>query len=58
MFYEKDVPYYAKHRDLDSCEYCDLMLYSNWKSVRANALRQASDSDGIELAEERTKGAD
>src|SRR6059058_3057181 len=29
-FFEKDVPYYAKHRDFSQVEYCDLVLYPNW----------------------------
>jgi spore maturation protein CgeB len=57
VFYEKDVPYYAKQRDLDSCEYCDLALYSDWKSIRANALRQASDSDIVVVGSYTPEGA-
>ena len=46
-FYEKDVPYYAKHRDFDECGYCDLILYSDWESVRTAALASAADSDAV-----------
>ena len=46
-FYEKDVPYYAKHRDFSECEYCNLSLYSNWDSVRAEALECSRDSDAV-----------
>jgi spore maturation protein CgeB len=44
-FFEKDVPYYSSRRDFDSCDYCDLTLYSDWPDVRDRALSAASDSD-------------
>jgi spore maturation protein CgeB len=46
-FYEKDVPYYAKRRDFTSCDYCELVLYSNWDDVRPQALREARSSDVV-----------
>jgi spore maturation protein CgeB len=45
VFYEKDVPYYAAHRDLPSCNFCDLVLYSAWDQVRERALHDGADSD-------------
>jgi len=46
-FYEKDVPYYARRRDFNACDYCDLVLYSSWDEVRTKALRQARDSEVV-----------
>lgn len=47
IFYEKDVPYYAKHRDFKECSYCKLVLYSDWEGVRAAALKSAAGSDAV-----------
>jgi spore maturation protein CgeB len=46
-FYEKDVPYYARRRDFDHCDYCNLVLYDEWDRVRPQALREASASDVV-----------
>ena len=43
-FFERDVAYYAKHRDLVAPDFCNLELYSDWSQVlpRARAaLREA-----------------
>lgn len=56
-FYEKDMPYYARHRDLPSCDYCDLQIYRNWDEVRRAALRQAGDSDIVLTASYTPEGA-
>jgi len=45
VFYERDAPYYAAHRDFRACSYCELKLYRCWDEIRAEALRDASDSD-------------
>lgn len=45
VFYEKDVAYYAKHRDLAVCDYFELKLYACWDEVRAEALREVRESD-------------
>ncbi len=50
VFYERDVPYYARHRDFDSCDYCELILYQNWDSIRDSALRRAHASDIVVTA--------
>ena len=45
VFYERDVPYYAEHRDLHALEGAELVLYPEWEAVRARAaadLRDAS----------------
>ena len=57
VFYEKDVPYYAQHRDFASCEYCDLELYCNWGSVREAALRHATESDIVVVGSYTPEGA-
>ena len=36
-FFEKDVSYYATHRDLTSTSGYELVLYSNWDSIRRMA---------------------
>jgi spore maturation protein CgeB len=46
-FYEKDLPYYARRRDFDRCDYCDLVLYERWDEVRPQALRDARASDAV-----------
>lgn len=44
-FFERDVPYYAAHRDLTAPEFCQLDLYENWSSVvdRAREAVRAAD---------------
>lgn len=56
-FYERDVPYYAAHRDLERPEFCNLNFYSDWQSVRRDALRQANDSDVVLCASFCPNGA-
>lgn len=46
-FYEKDVEYYYWRRDLANCDYCNLVLYPNWETVRSEAIRQGSESDVV-----------
>jgi spore maturation protein CgeB len=46
-FFEKDVPYYSARRDFDSCDYCELTLYSDWAAIRDKALSTAADSDVV-----------
>jgi spore maturation protein CgeB len=57
IFYEKDVPYYASHRDLPSPDFCELRLYDDWKSVRASALQEAAASDVVVNASYCPEGA-
>lgn len=47
VFYEKNVPYYAAHRDFSACEYCELKLYSCWEQIRREALREVRESDVV-----------
>ncbi|HEX2599214.1 MAG TPA: glycosyltransferase, partial [Terriglobales bacterium] len=56
-FYEKDVPYYAAHRDLPAPDFCELKLYRDWEQVRPEALESASDSDIVVNASYCPEGA-
>ena len=44
IFFERDVSYYAAHRDAVSPAGCDLRLYSDWESVRGEATRAVRQS--------------
>jgi len=46
-FFEKDVPYYAGHRDLPQPEGCALTLYPEWSAVAADAARAADQADAV-----------
>lgn len=56
-FYECDVPYYARHRDLWDCAYCDLKLYPSWDAIRTQALAEAAESDVVITASYVPEGA-
>ncbi len=45
VFFERDVPYYARHRDLLALPGAELKLYPNWESVLAEASRELKDAD-------------
>ena len=57
VFYEKDVEYYYWRRDFQSCDYCDLVLYPDWETVRLRALADAASSDVIMLGSYCPQGA-
>lgn len=44
-FFERDVPYYASARDLAAPPWLELVLYDDWRSVRAEAQRTVAESD-------------
>jgi spore maturation protein CgeB len=44
-FLERDVPYYAQHRDLYRPEDYELILYSDWKEVEIRASRLVNEAD-------------
>ena len=44
-FFERDVPYYAGHRDLHALPRGELVLYPDWPAVRARARRAVADAD-------------
>jgi spore maturation protein CgeB len=45
LFFERDVPYYANHRDLSSPDNYGLVLYPDWEAVRTRAEESVRDSD-------------
>jgi spore maturation protein CgeB len=45
IFFERDVPYYASHRDERHPAGCDLRLYSTWEEVLPEARRSLRDAD-------------
>ena len=45
LFFERDVDYYAAHRDLPAPDFCELILYSDWTTVAPAAQRAIADSD-------------
>jgi spore maturation protein CgeB len=45
VFYERDVPYYADHRDLPQLDYGELKLYADWDAVVGAAQRDIQDAD-------------
>ena len=44
-FFERDVPYYAAHRDFWEIPAGKLKLYSDWSAVRLFAARELADAD-------------
>jgi spore maturation protein CgeB len=44
-FFERDVPYYANHRDLNIPQGYELVLYPEWKEIASRAKRAISNSD-------------
>src|SRR3982074_1047740 len=45
VFFERDVPYYAAHRDLNELPGAQLILYDGWHSVLGRARTQVFDAD-------------
>lgn len=56
-FYEKDVEYYRRHRDLATCDYCNLVLYDSWENVRRGAIAEAAESDVVLASSYLPEGA-
>jgi spore maturation protein CgeB len=44
-FFERDVPYYAAHRDLVESRGVDLHLYSDWREIKPFARQVVAESD-------------
>ncbi|MGA1876429.1 MAG: glycosyltransferase [bacterium] len=44
-FFERDVPYYATHRDLVELPGVDLFLYSNWTDILPSAREQLAEAE-------------
>jgi len=47
VFFERDVPYYADHRDLSHLPGGELLLYRDWTDVRPRAEREVRDCDAV-----------
>jgi spore maturation protein CgeB len=45
VFFERDVAYYALHRDLRELPGTDLRLYPDWESILSAARREVADAD-------------
>ena len=45
VFFERDVPYYALHRDLRELPGTDLRLYPSWEQALPEARREVADAD-------------
>jgi spore maturation protein CgeB len=45
VFFERDVPYYASHRDLTGADWCRLVLYGDWEAVESAARRELASAD-------------
>jgi spore maturation protein CgeB len=45
VFFERDLPYYAEHRDLPSLPAGRLILYPDWPAVAGKAERELADAD-------------
>jgi spore maturation protein CgeB len=45
VFFERDVPWYAQHRDLHAIEGGRLVLYPSWEEIQPEARRELADAD-------------
>ncbi|HKY45295.1 MAG TPA: hypothetical protein VJM50_19540, partial [Pyrinomonadaceae bacterium] len=45
VFFERDVPYYAAHRDLIELPGVELLLYRDWREIRPIARDVVAESD-------------
>ncbi|HEX8281721.1 MAG TPA: hypothetical protein VF551_10100, partial [Chthoniobacterales bacterium] len=45
VFFERDVPYYADHRDLHELPGGKLILYREWADALAQARHELADAD-------------
>ena len=45
VFFERDVPYYAAHRDLQVWRDGELRLFREWPEIASEAQREADDAD-------------
>jgi spore maturation protein CgeB len=44
-FFERDVPYYAAHRDLSDPDGCELALYDSWPAIATAARSAVNNAD-------------
>lgn len=45
VFFERDTPYYAAHRDLQDLPGGALVLFDDWEGVQGRAVRELDDAD-------------
>lgn len=45
VFFERDAPYYAQHRDLEALPGASLVLYGEWPQIAARARSEARQAD-------------
>jgi spore maturation protein CgeB len=45
VFFERDVDYYAAHRDLAEPDFCQLVLYRDWQDIAAQACIALAEAD-------------
>jgi spore maturation protein CgeB len=45
VFFERDTPYYAAHRDLPEVPGMELIIYPSWEQVRPRAEREVREAD-------------
>jgi spore maturation protein CgeB len=45
VFFERDVTYYASHRDLTELEGTRIVFYDDWTQIESAARREVSDAD-------------
>lgn len=45
VFFERDVPYYARHRDVEEVPGCELVLYRDWEELRPRAEAEVAGAD-------------
>ncbi|MGH9307870.1 MAG: CgeB family protein [Vicinamibacterales bacterium] len=45
VFFERDMPYYANHRDWWGTEWCRLVLYDDWSEVAPAGRRELAGAD-------------
>ncbi len=49
VFFERDVPYYADHRDLTQLPGGELVLYPSWEDILPRAAREVREADAVML---------
>lgn len=47
LFLERDVPWYAPHRDLPQCDWCDIQLYADLDDLRERFATAVRDADAV-----------
>jgi len=45
LFFERDMPFYAQHRDLRELSGGEAILYGSWQEIRRRAERELADAD-------------